>query len=47
MRGGKKKPVKTVKTSAKTLRKDSKTSKEKGMYYVKVSKRTKKTKWIL
>ena len=40
---GKKKPVKTVKTSAKHLEKTVKLPKKKGMYYVKVSKRTKKT----
>lgn len=40
---GKKKPVKTVKTSAKHLEKTVKFPKKKGMYYVKVSKRTKKT----
>ena len=38
---GKKKPVKTVKTSAKHLEKTVKLPKKKGMYYV--MKRTKKT----
>ena len=38
-----KKPIKTVKTSVKHLDKTVKLPKKKGMYYVKVSKRTKKT----
>ena len=40
---GKKKPIKTVKTSVKHLDKTVKLSKKKGTYYVKVSKVTKKT----
>lgn len=40
---GKKKPIKTVKTSAKHLQKTVKLPKKKGTYYIKVSKATKKT----
>jgi len=40
---GKKKPIKTVKTSVKHLDKTVKLPKKKGIYYVKVSKVTKKT----
>ncbi len=40
---GKKKPIKTVKTSVKHLDKTVKLPKKKGTYYVKVSKVTKKT----
>lgn len=43
MREVRKNQVKTVKTSAKHLEKTVKLPKKKGMYYVKVSKRTKKT----